>query len=100
MLFLTHRGFSAGQAGLALGLYGAGAVVGTLAGGGLSDRLTARTATLISMVGSAVLIVSIIYLQLLPADPRRGVAGECRRTAVSAGGAVADHRVDAGLPGW
>jgi MFS family permease len=63
VLFLTHRGFSAGQAGLALGLYGAGAVVGTLAGGGLSDRLTARTATLISMVGSAVLIVSIIYLR-------------------------------------
>jgi MFS family permease len=66
VLFLTHRGFSAGQAGLALGLYGAGAVVGTLAGGGLSDRLTARTATLISMVGSAVLIVSIIYLRYYP----------------------------------
>jgi predicted MFS family arabinose efflux permease len=66
VLFLTHRGFSAGQAGLALGLYGAGAVVGTLAGGGLSDRLTARTATLISMLGSAVLIVSIIYLGYYP----------------------------------
>ena len=63
VLFLTYRGFSAGQAGLALGLYGAGAVAGTFTGGWLSDRLSARTATLISMLGSALLIVSIIYLK-------------------------------------
>lgn len=62
VLFLTSRGFSSGQAGLALGLYGAGAVVGTFVGGSLSDRLSARTVTLISMLGSALLIVSIIYL--------------------------------------
>jgi MFS family permease len=66
VLFLTHRGYSSGQAGLALGLYGAGAVVGTLAGGWLSDRLSARSATLISMSGSALLIVSIIYLRSYP----------------------------------
>lgn len=63
VLFLTHRGFSSGQAGLALGLYGAGAVAGAFVGGWLSDRLSARTATLISMMGSAVLIVSILYLR-------------------------------------
>ncbi|HEX8304790.1 MAG TPA: MFS transporter [Jatrophihabitans sp.] len=62
VLFLTSRGFSSGQAGLALGLYGAGAVVGTFVGGSMSDRLSARTATVISMLGSALLIVSIIYL--------------------------------------
>ncbi|WP_440063460.1 MFS transporter [Streptosporangium sp. OZ121] len=61
VLFLTDRGFSATQAGLALGVYGAGAVVGSLAGGSLSDRLGARTVTLISMGGSALLIVSILY---------------------------------------
>ncbi|MET8048940.1 MULTISPECIES: MFS transporter [unclassified Streptosporangium] len=61
VLFLTDRGFSATQAGLALGVYGAGAVVGSFAGGSLSDRLGARTVTLISMAGSAVLIVSILY---------------------------------------
>ncbi|WP_211263920.1 MFS transporter [Streptosporangium amethystogenes] len=61
VLFLTDRGFSATQAGLALGIYGAGAVVGSLAGGSLSDRLGARTVTLISMGGSALLIVSILY---------------------------------------
>jgi MFS family permease len=64
VLFLTHRGFSSGQAGLALGLYGAGSVLGTTLGGYLSDRLSARTATLISMGGSAVLIVSIIYIRI------------------------------------
>lgn len=61
VLFLTDRGFSATQAGLALGMYGAGAVVGSLAGGSLSDRLGARAVTLISMGGSALLIVSILY---------------------------------------
>ncbi|MDQ2813778.1 MAG: MFS transporter [Actinomycetota bacterium] len=66
VLFLTHRGFSAGQAGLALRLYGAGAVAGTFAGGWLSDRLSTRTTTLISMVGSAVLIVTIVYLRVYP----------------------------------
>lgn len=64
VLFLTHRGFSSNQAGLALGLYGAGAVLGTVAGGWLSDRLSVRTATLISMLGSAVLIVSVLYLRV------------------------------------
>jgi MFS family permease len=62
VLFLTSRGFSSGQAGLALGFYGAGAVVGTFIGGSLSDRQSARTATLISMLGSALLLVSIAYL--------------------------------------
>jgi len=66
VLFLTHRGFSAGQAGLALGLYGAGAVAGTFSGGWLSDRLSTRVTTLISMMGSAVLIVTIVYLRVYP----------------------------------
>jgi predicted MFS family arabinose efflux permease len=64
VLFLTHHGFSSGQAGLALGVYGAGSVLGTIVGGYLSDRLSARTATLISMGGSAVLIVSIVYIHI------------------------------------
>ena len=66
VLFLTHRGFSAGQAGLALGLYGAGSVLGAFTGGWLSDRLSARAATLISMAGSALLLVAILYLRNYP----------------------------------
>ena len=63
VLFLTSRGFSSGQAGLALGLYGAGAVAGTFVGGSLIDRQSARTATMISMLGSSLLLVSIVYLR-------------------------------------
>jgi MFS family permease len=63
VLFLTSRGFSSSQAGLALGLYGAGAILGTFVGGSLSDRQSARTAMLTSMLGSAVLLVSIVYLK-------------------------------------
>ena len=64
VLFMTYRGFSVGQAGLALGVYGLGSVLGSFAGGWLSDRLSPRAATLISMLGSAVLIVSILYIDV------------------------------------
>lgn len=66
VLFITERGYSSGQAGMALGLYGAGAVLGTFAGGWLNDRFNARTVTLISMAGSALLLVSILYLPAYP----------------------------------
>lgn len=64
VLFLVHRGFSAGQAGFALGGYAVGAVFGTFLGGSLSDRLSPRDATLLSMVGSAVLIISVLYVHV------------------------------------
>lgn len=64
VLFLTHRGFSANQAGLALGVYGAGGVLGTFVGGYLTDWLSARRVTLVSMMGSAVLLVSIVYVRI------------------------------------
>jgi predicted MFS family arabinose efflux permease len=65
VLFLTqYRHFSPGKAGLALGVWGAGAVLGTIIGGYLSDRLSPRSATLISMVGSAVLLVALVYLKV------------------------------------
>lgn len=64
VLFLKNRGFSSGEAGIALGVYGAGAVLGTMVGGWLSDRLSARAATLISMAGTAVLLVSLLYVKV------------------------------------
>ncbi|GEM_PF-440721 len=66
VLFLSHQGFSAGQAGLALGCYGGGAVVGTFVGGSLTDRLSPRSTALVSMVGSAVLIIVILNLRIYP----------------------------------
>jgi MFS family permease len=66
ILFLTHRGFSKGEAGIALGVYAVGAVLGTVIGGWLSDRLGPRPATVISMMGAAVLLVAIVYLKIYP----------------------------------
>lgn len=66
VVFLTHRGFTTGQAGFALGVYGAGAVVGSFVGGWATDRLSARAATAISMLGTPVLIVSILYIKAFP----------------------------------
>lgn len=66
VVFLTERGFTTGQAGFALGVYGAGAVVGSFIGGWATDRLSARSATAISMLGTPVLIVSILYLKAFP----------------------------------
>ncbi len=62
VLFLTTRGFSPVQAGTALGIYTTGAVLGVLLGGSMTDRLGARATILISMIGSAGLILSILYL--------------------------------------
>src|SRR5690606_5488071 len=66
VLFMTDRGFSAAQAGLALGVYGAGSVVGTLVGGYLSDRLGARQATLVCRFGTALLLLAILYAGYYP----------------------------------
>jgi MFS family permease len=66
VVFLTERGFTTGQAGFALGLYGAGAVAGSFVGGWATDRLSARSATAISMLGSPVLLIAILYARSFP----------------------------------
>jgi MFS family permease len=66
VLFLTKRGFSDVQAGTALSAYGAGAVLGLAVGGALSDRLGPRRATLLSMTGTAVVIVGVLYVRNYP----------------------------------
>lgn len=62
VLYLTHRGFSDTQAGAALGVYGAGAVIGTLVGGWMSDRLGPRLTIVSTLLGSAVLLPCVLYL--------------------------------------
>ena len=66
ILFLRHQGFSTVQSGVALGFYGAGSVVGTFAGGWLTDRITVRTVTALSTLGSALLMIAILYLKFYP----------------------------------
>ena len=67
VLFLTERGFSKFEAGFALTGYGVGSLLGVLAGGALADRLGPRTATLVSMGGSAAMLLSVLYLRQYPA---------------------------------
>lgn len=66
VLFLTTRGFTGLQAGLALGAYGAGSVFGVLLGGALADRIGARLTILTSMAGSAALLVAVLYVTSYP----------------------------------
>ncbi|HEY0637715.1 MAG TPA: MFS transporter, partial [Pseudonocardiaceae bacterium] len=62
VLFMTTRGFSTVQAGIALGGYAAGAVFGVLIGGTLTDRLGPRRTILVSMAGTAGFTLAILYL--------------------------------------
>ena len=62
VLFLVDSGASEGRAGLALGAYGAGSVLGALLGGRLADRLGRRTTMTLSMLCAAALTISIAFL--------------------------------------
>ena len=62
VLYLTHRGFSDTQAGAALGVYGAGSVLGTLVGGWMSDNLGPRLTIVSTLLGAAVLLPCVLYL--------------------------------------
>ncbi len=85
VLFLTHRGLTGVQAGVALGCFGAGSLAGVLAGGTLADRVGPRLATLMSMLGSGVLLVSVLYVHdlrpLLVLVTAVGVVGQLYRPA-------------------
>ncbi|WP_329203164.1 MULTISPECIES: MFS transporter [unclassified Streptomyces] len=62
VLFLTDAGHSEARTVIALGVYGAGAVAGSLVGGTLADRLGIRHATVVSMSSTAVLTAALLYL--------------------------------------
>jgi len=62
VLFLISLGYSHQQTIIALFIYGAGAVVGALIGGSLSERLGTRTASMISMGSTAVLTATLLYM--------------------------------------
>ncbi|MEU9144207.1 MFS transporter [Streptomyces sp. NPDC048349] len=62
VLYMTQRGFSDTQAGVALGVYGAGTVLGVLTGGWMSDRIGPRLTIMSTLVSSALLFPAVLYL--------------------------------------
>lgn len=101
-LYLTRRGLSATDAGLALTGYGVGGVTAQLTGGLLTDRIGRRNAIALSMIASGVLVLLVLQARSLPAVVATVVAysffAELHRPASSA--LIADvvpseHRVAA-----
>lgn len=87
VLYLVARGFSSGQAGLALGGYSGGAIVGTLVGGAVADRLGARWTIAVSMAFAAVFTFAVTVLGSLPVIivvvALAGLATQAARPAVA-----------------
>lgn len=67
VLFMTKHGFTNFQAGTALSVYGVGGFAGVLIGGTLAERLGARGATVLSMTGTAALVLGVLYVRNYPA---------------------------------
>lgn len=100
-LYLTReQGLGTSEATLFLSGYGAGALVSSLVGGDLADRIGRRSTILLSLVGGAGAIVAVPFLDAAPALAAAvfaiGLFGEMYRPAVSA--AVTDLVPDALRP--
>jgi MFS family permease len=87
-LYLTRRGYSIGQAGAAIGAYGAGNVAATLLGGYLADHIGRRKTILLSMfMGAAAMMLlsqAVNFPEMLACSALAGLTGELYRPASSA----------------
>src|ERR1700685_2193344 len=52
-LYLTQKGYSVGQAGIAIGAYGGGNALATILGGHLADHIGRRKTIVLSMFSGA-----------------------------------------------
>jgi MFS family permease len=59
ILYLTRIGYTSAQAGLAVGAYGIGHMIASLAGGHLADRIGRRNTIVVSMFGSAAAMLAL-----------------------------------------
>ena len=85
VLFLTAKGFTPEQAGVALGFYSVGAIAGTFAGGMLSDRLGPRWTIVLSTGGQGVFTFSLTLFHSLPAIcVAAGLSGAMARSQATA----------------
>jgi MFS family permease len=92
VFYLTRAGFSPAKAGVAVSAYGAGHLIGSLAGGHLADRIGRRNTIAISMFASAVLMLALSQARTYPViiafTLLAGSAAELYRPA--AGALIAD----------
>lgn len=88
LLYLTRRGYSAAEAGAAVGAYGVGSIGASAAGGWTADRLGHRNSIAISMFSSAAVMLLLSQARTLPLivvlTALAGFAAELYRPAVSA----------------
>src|SRR5512144_409888 len=86
--YLTGKGYSASQAGFAVGMYGVGAIGASLAGGWLADHLGRRNSIVLSMVLSAATMMLFSqakgYPVLVALSVLAGFCAEMYRPAASA----------------
>ena len=87
-LYLTSRGYTITQAGLAVGAYGAGNLAASLLGGQLADRLGRRKTIVLSMFSGAAMLLLLSQAQSWPLilllTALTGLASEFYRPASSA----------------
>jgi MFS family permease len=88
VLYLTPRGYTASQAGAAVGAYGIGAVTASGVGGHLADRIGRRETIAASMFSSAVVMLSLSQASgltvIIPLTAFAGLCTEAYRPASSA----------------
>lgn len=87
-LYLTHRGYTAAQAGLALSAYGVGSVSAAAAGGILADHVGRRGTIALSMYSSAAVMLALsqagTLVAIVPLTALAGLTAESYRPASSA----------------
>lgn len=87
-VYLTGKGYTAPQAGLAIGAYGVGAICASLVGGWLADHLGRRNTIVLSMVLSACVMMGLsqanAYALLMSLTVLAGFCAEMYRPAANA----------------
>jgi len=87
-IYMTRLGYTAAQAGLAIGAYGIGTLGACLLGGHLADRLGRRKTIVLSMSSGALAMLSLSQAHSLPLivlfSGLAGLTGELYRPASSA----------------
>jgi MFS family permease len=87
-LYLTKRGYSVGQAGVAIGAYGVGNVLATILGGHFADHLGRRKTIVLSMFSGAAAMLLLsqarTFPEILALAALAGLTGELYRPASSA----------------